>query len=389
MISEAAIRRRVKRELKNKELEYFATCTPGFEQILSEEIRNLGSVENIEIEKGGVSFSGRLDVIYHFHLSVLTAEKLLLRIVSFKVKSYPELFDRLTRVNWPVYTGAQPVLSIEASARRSKLHHTTRISETLEAAVLKFYGSEAAEQTVSSEQRPAKLQLRLFRDEATVSLNLSGEPLYRRSYKILSAAAPLRETVASALLQAAGAEYEKCISIADLFCGSGTFLSEFLLLKNRGVQTLFRNYDFQYAPFYQSSYFKRLQQYVLSAPKEKNDGLVQVFGSDLSENALAESRQNLTALNNIVDFAYSLEQADFQKAFVPFEPGIITANLPYNKRIKSEAGLSRRYLSFLQKNYQNSRQVTLCSDESLNRCKGHIRFKNGAVSVQAYTGPIG
>ena len=112
-LSQRALERRLKRHLLKVEQRFLAVCVPGFEPYLEEEVRALPEVEEVESVRGGVEFSGPLDMVYHANLHLRTAHRVLLRIDDFLAQSYPVLFDRTKRISWELYLGFAETLSIK------------------------------------------------------------------------------------------------------------------------------------------------------------------------------------------------------------------------------------------------------------------------------------
>ena len=135
-LSQRALERRLKRYFLKAEQRFLAVCAPGFEAYLEEEVRALPEVKEVAGIHGGVQFSGPLDTMYHANLQLRTAHRILLRIDDFLAQSYPVLFDRAKRVPWELYVGFTDTLSINVSAKRSRLRHHKNIAATLFDALL-------------------------------------------------------------------------------------------------------------------------------------------------------------------------------------------------------------------------------------------------------------
>ena len=168
-LSHRALERRLKRHLLKTERRFLAVCAPGFEPYLEEEVGALPDIKEVETVRGGVEFSGPLGAVYHANLRLRTAHRVLLRIDDFLAQSYPVLFNRTSRISWELYLGFEEALSLNVSAKRSRLRHHKNIATTLHDAI-------------STSLEPLGLQPKL-EDEAKLELyaRLFQRPLHPES----------------------------------------------------------------------------------------------------------------------------------------------------------------------------------------------------------------
>ncbi len=211
-------------------LEAFAACLPGVEPFLAQELEELGYIPaNHHPGEGGVGFSSTLEGLYRANLWLRTANRVLLRLGRFQAIQFAELRRKAANLPWERYlTPGQPV-AIRSTCHHSKLYHSGAVSERVLGAIGDRL-EHAPEALAFDEEQPAAqlVLVRMDNDECTISLDMSGEPLHRRGYRLAVAKAPLRETVAAAMLYASG--WDRRSPLLDPFCGSGVIPIEAALL---------------------------------------------------------------------------------------------------------------------------------------------------------------
>ena len=216
----------------------FAVCAPGLEPLVAAELAALGITPREE--RGGVEFEADRRALFRANLRLRTATRVLLRLGTFRARTFAELERRARGVPWDRLLGAGDHYRLRVSSAKSKLYHEGAVAERLHGVIEAKTGAreatrvEAGEGEADPESLAADAQLfvvRFFRDECTVSADTSGAPLYMRGYRQELARAPLRETLAAAMLLAARWPMDEMLM--DPFCGSGTIPIEAALLARR------------------------------------------------------------------------------------------------------------------------------------------------------------
>ena len=324
-----ALERRLKRHVLKETHDFLAVGAPGFEAVLLDEVQNLPGVTEARKIRGGVEFRGPLETIYHANLQLATAHRVLWRVAEFLAQSYPMLYNKAEKIAWERFLGFEKNVRFTVSARGSRLHHQPKIAETLLSAVQSAV-LPLGLHPQSSEGAALNVHVRVFRDRCTLSLDTSGEHLHRRGYRTHVGDAPLRETLAAALLKIV--DYEKYDLIIDPLCGSGTFLLE----AARGLRGLSpgsqRSFAFEHFPVYQPARWTRL--------KESEAGVrpttVKLLGFDKDAKALQAARENAerAGVAEVVrfDVADALTLA-YEKLGATSKNPLLIGNPPYGKRL--------------------------------------------------------
>ncbi len=331
--------KRLQRHLIGRERDFFAATAPGVGRAAAAEISRIpASLGNIREIPGGVTFSGKLPDAWAVNLHARITSRLLLRLAEFTALSFERLEARVAEIPWELiyYADTDPML--RSSTRKCRLYHTDGVAERVFNGLrrrLSETGTPSPEDAVT--RIPQTVFVRGLRDRFTVSADTSGALLHIRGFKA-PGEAPLRETLAAAVLELAG--YRGDRPLLDPMCGSGAFTLEAVRIARRIPPGLRREFAFMAWP---SFIPKRWANMVKTAEREMNTGPIPpVVASDLR-------RQAVSALKNTVtkaDLGPNLRvlHRDFfalQRKDLPGPPGLVVLNPPYGKRLGSaEEGTS-------------------------------------------------
>ena len=395
-LSERALQRRLKRHFLKEQHDYFAVCTPGFEDVLLREVQELPGVDRARVDAGGVTFTGPVDALYHANLLLSSANRVLLRVAEFSASTTPMLFDQTSRQRWEFFVKDGARVRIVSSARKSKLNHHGRITETLAAGMNACLEPLGVPFTPTQEDAyDLELHVRLHRDRCTLSVNTSGEHLHRRGWRVLTSQAPIRETLAAAILRRTGLENEPGRVLIDPFCGSGTFLVEAAHLLSGYPPGAARPFAFERLPFFQESKWHRFRREAVQRAAPVRPRLL---GFDLAQDVVDLARQNAAKAG--VDGAIELAHADALSidlsSFAGEEGTTLVANLPYGERLGDRQqvdALARRFAAKLNAKCSGWRVALVTGraehtrDLRLND-RDVLHFRNGGLKVALTSGVI-
>jgi putative N6-adenine-specific DNA methylase len=387
----SGLERRLKRRFLKAPHRFFAITTPGFEEILKAEVALLPGVSMVQTEKGGVLFSGPFQTVYHAHLRLRTANRVLLRVDSFTARSYPELYNKAKRIMWELYCGFNPAVSFEVTSRSSRLHHTGNVADAVCKACADHMAKLGLTVTRKSDA-PVRFLARYADDACTISVNASGELLHKRGYRREIGHAPLRETTAAALLEAA--QWRAFGTIADPLCGSGTFLIEAALMAAGRPPGADRPYAFEQWPSFKPTLWQRLRR----AAEKSTARPLRIIGSDISEAAVEQAFRNAQRAG--VAASIELTRRDcfaFNAKGEAGTSGLIISNVPYGKRAfahdNSLHDFYKQWGDHLKRCCHGWYYGFLTADESFRamaglRAASTLRFENGGIKVMFVTGRI-
>jgi len=311
-------------------LDCYAITAPGIEAITASELQALGATIDAT-EPGGVTFKADASLLYRANLELRTASRVLKRVAQFDARTWFELERHAKKIPWSALLGAGMVPEFEVTSRKSKLYHNRGIAQRLERIV--GAGGAAAEDDPS---RVARFQVRAVRDHFTISADASGELLHRRGYRLETAKAPLRETLAAAMLL--GCKWSDATALLDPFCGSGTLPIEAALLARRIPPGLHRTFAFQSWPDFDATLWAAIRA---DAESRILPDAPLIIGSDRDAGAIEAARANAERAG--VGASTEFRNVPLSAMHPMPSPGLLLTNPPYGARIGEEKALRNLY----------------------------------------------
>ena len=307
-------------------------CSPGLKTLCQSEILESGlSGDKLEMIQGGIEFNARLTDCMQLNLHLRSASRILMRISRFKADSFEKLEKKLQAIDWILYLPKNANLKFNVTARKSRLYHSDAIAQRCERIIVNQLGSVSGDKP-DKKTSPQTLYIRAENDAFTLSLDSTGDLLFKRGIKQNVGKAPLRENLAFAML--AWAKFSTQDILIDPMCGSGTFSLEAAMMTTLVPPGFFRSFAFEAWPgFSHKTYAFQKHQ-----AKEKFLSFTrkQIFASDVDEMALAAMKENLShhAFTHIIDLAgkdfFSIDPSRIS----PGKKGVIMLNPPYGKRLE-------------------------------------------------------
>jgi putative N6-adenine-specific DNA methylase len=361
---------------------FFASVAPGLAPVCRSELSALGC-SDLQLVAGGVEFSGKLSDLYRANLWLRSASRVVVRLARMRCRSFPDLYRAAAKLPWGRFLrpGSAPLFRV--TCRESRLMHSGRVAETLQAALAHALGGVP----VAGGRQPLLL-VRVVNDEVEISVDSSGELLHRRGYRTAVAAAPLRETLAAGILQRLA--WDGRIPLADPLCGTGTFLLEGWSLACGTAPGIARDFAFMDWPGYRPGLWQVL---CADAQRSVRPCAVAISGGDADAVALAAAHANLERL----DPGHGVTLAHLPLERQPVHPGagLVVCNPPYGKRLLADAPLEPYFATLgreLQRAYPAWRKALLVPAPQLARATG-LRLHevavldNGGLRVGLYATP--
>jgi putative N6-adenine-specific DNA methylase len=373
--------------------ELFTVCAPGLEPYVEKELlandliassesgfSKKASTLNVTSEEdfsGGVEFSGGLEAIYRANLCIRTASRILVRLGSFYAAAFSELRKKAARLDWSPFISPDSKVNIRVTCHKSRLYHSDAVADRVLGAIsdnLKF-------PVVLDKKSGVLVIVRLLHDRCTISIDSSGEHLHRRGYRLATAKAPLRETLAAGVVLASG--WDQSSPLIDPFCGSGTIPIEAALISYRQMPGQNRRFAFMDWPFYDQALWEKVIYNKQSISKLEG---VQIIGSDRDAGAVNLARMNAERAGASKWISYSRQSIS---AIQPIGIGWIVTNPPYGLRVKSSHDLRNLYAQIgnvLREKCTGWQVAILCSDRKLLaqtdlKLETSLSFDNGGIRV--------
>ncbi len=314
----------------------YAITPPGVEHLTAAELGALGVTPGAT-EPGGVVFQASLRQLVRTNLELRTANRIVVRVAEFPARAFYELERKSKRLPWQEFLAPGAPVRFRVTSRKSKLYHQDAVAERL---VTAARGEGRAEPGDDEEEDGATAQLflvRIVRDVVTISADSSGELLHRRGYRQATGKAPLRETLAAAMLLGAG--YDGSRPLLDPFCGSGTIPIEAALLARRIAPGLRRSFALEQWPGFDRALGAAIRDEAASRILPAAPAPIQ--GSDRDQGAVKAAHGNAERAGVAGDVA--LRAAPLSEMAPPPGPGLLITNPPYGLRIGEGADLRDLY----------------------------------------------
>ena len=360
----------------------FATTARGFEELLKVELTELGATE-CKIAQGGVHFQADDETLYRSLLWSRLASRILLPIVNGKVYSDLDLYSIVTGQDWLSYFDEKATFFVDFNGTNQEIRHTQFGAMRVKDAIVDYFERQGkARPNVDKDYPDVRIHVYLNKEELVVSLDLSGEALHLRGYREDTGQAPLRETLAAAIVLRSG--WKKGTPLVDPMCGSGTLLIEAAQMEVQIAPQLHRlHWGFDcWKGHNQDAWDKVKAEAVQQAETYFNQNpKPHFYGFDLDHRVLKKAQKN--AQNAGVAHLIQWKQGDVAalKNPSPDEVGTVICNPPYGERLGTTPALIALYSVFGQrlKNEFGGWNASIFSSESTLldclRMRSHRQFK--------------
>ncbi len=331
----------------------YAITAPGLEQLTAAELMAAGASLG-EIEPGGVAFNAAPGILYAANLQVRTASRFIVRVAQFHASSFAELEKHALQVAWGRWVQPEGAVHFRVTSHKSRLYHQEAVAERLERAVVAAIPgarpvrapseADTLDDDVSTLPGVQRFLVRLVDDALTLSVDSSGARLHRRGYRLASAKAPIRESLAAALLLAS--EWDGSVPLIDPLCGSGTIPIEAALLARRIPPGWRRRFAFEHWPEFKPTVWEYMRG---EAEKEILErAAVPIIAADRDAGVVEACAANAERAGvagdlSILRAALTNTLSDPEVAAV--SPGLVLTNPPYGVRVGESGRLRDLYAS--------------------------------------------
>jgi putative N6-adenine-specific DNA methylase len=318
-------------------LNCFAAVPRGSEEIAANELLALG-IEGAQVLRGGVSFATDRGGLYRANLWLRTASRVLVNLSTFPCANPAELYEGVHAINWLDLIKPTMTLAVDCTLRDSALTHSGFVALKTKDAIVDCIREQCGSRpSVDTASPDVRINIHLAKNVCTVSLDSSADSLDRRGYRLERNEAPLRETLASAVIALTG--WDGSTPLADPMCGSGTIPIEAGLVAARIAPGLNRSFGFERWLDFDARLWERILKEAKAGIRELPLGLI--TGYDRDGRALQIARRNSEAAG------FKGEIHFFNTALEEFQPegdkGVVIINPPYGKRLGDEEELRELY----------------------------------------------
>lgn len=317
-------------------MELIATAAFGLEAVVANELKHLG-YENLIIENGRVSFYGDISTIARCNLWLRSADRLLLKLGEFEARSFEELFQNTKSLPWPDWLPPTAEFPVEGKSIQSQLFSVSDCQAIVKKAIVEKMKMKYPVQWFKENGPKYKIQVALLKNKATLTIDTSGAGLHKRGYRKLSAEAPIKETLAAAMVYLSRWRVDR--ALLDPCCGSGTIPIEAGLIGRNIAPGLNRSFAAEKWPQLSSKIWQ-------SAREEARDSILPqqelgILGYDIDGQALDLARYHAGQAG--LGKQLSFHRQPLSELRSQYHYGYLVTNPPYGERLSEKAEVEHLY----------------------------------------------
>jgi putative N6-adenine-specific DNA methylase len=365
-------------------IELIATTTFGLETVTKRELIGLG-VEDINVENGKVSFMGTLRDIPRANLWLRTAERVLVKMGEFKAVTFDDLFEKTKALPWEDWIPEEGNFIVEGKSVKSQLYSISDSQRIVEKAVVERLKTKYPVEWFKKSGPRYRIEVSLLKDIATLTIDTSGEGLHKRGYRDRAGDAPIKETLAAAMVMLS--YWNKDRVLLDPFCGSGTILIEAAMIGKNIAPGLDRKFDAENWDMIPKEYWS--EEKIEAMRKIDHDTTLHLLGADTDKRSILRARDNAANVGLEDDIAFFMK--DMRDVDLQEEYGVVITNPPYGERMGEKEDVEQLYRDFGKKfmDHPTWSVYAITSNENFEGLYGKKadrkrKLYNGRIKVDYY-----
>lgn len=353
-------------------MELIATCAFGLEKLVYDELKKL-DFWVIKTEDGRVTFKGDDLELIKANLWLRCADRVEIKMGEFKATTFDQLFDAVNAMEWEKFVSKNDVFPVAATSVKSMLHSEPAIQSIVKKAVVKRLQQKYKIETLPENSEAVyQIVVKANKDQFIVAIDSSGDSLHKRGYRFRVNGAPIKETLAAAMVKLSDWAPER--SLVDPFCGTGTIAIEAALIANNIAPGLKRRFAFQKWGWLNQQNIE--QAYTEARQAITPKGRLPIYCFDLEQSVLqlAEANAEQAGFRNL-----NFKRADFNDLdFSKFENCTFITNPPYGERLEDKTAVDKMYQKLGEKFAQtkNCSLFIIVADENFPKLFGRPADKN-------------
>jgi methylase len=310
------------------EFELIAKTFMGLEEVLAQELTQLGA-NNVKIGRRMVSFTGDKEMMYRANFQLHTAIRILKPIKHFRASSADDVYEAVKNIDWSKYIERGKTFSVDSVVYSEEFRNSRFVTYKVKDAIVdQFRETTGTRPNISISNPDIRLHIHISDDQATLSLDSSGESLHRRGYRQETTEAPLNEVLAAGMILKTGWKGEK--DFIDPMCGSGTLLIEAALIARNISPGVFRK-EFAFEKW--NDFDAELFDNIYNDDSREREFEHHIYGYDIDMRAVNTALLNVRAAGFLKDI--TVKEGDFKNFKTPEKPAIMITNPPYGERIST------------------------------------------------------
>lgn len=363
--------------------EIIVPCIFGMEAFVSREIRRLG-YETTSVEDGKVTFSGDFEAVCRANIWLRCGERVLIKIAEFSAVTFDELFEQTKKADWPQWLGKDAAFPVKGFCLKSTLASMRDCQAIIKKAIVSSLSEKYGIEWFEESGPVYQIQFSVFKDKVTLMIDTSGDGLHKRGYRKISNAAPLKETIAAAMVMMSYWKFE--YPLCDPFCGSGTIPIEAAMFKRNIAPGLTRHFSAENFVQIPPEMWENAREEAESA--KRSTPLI-IYASDIDPDTvrIAEENAKIAGVADAVK-PVAADAADFVSGE---RFGSIICNPPYGERLSDLKSCEELYAK-IGKTFSHLPDWSyyiLASDENFEKCFGRKADKkrkiyNGMIKCNVY-----
>ncbi len=316
---------------------HFATCPRGLEALLAAEVERLGAGA-VAVTSGGVSFQADLRTVYRVNLESRIATRVLRRLDTKPYRNEKDIYELARSQHWGQWFRVSQSIRVDTTAVRSPLKSIDFATLRIKDAICdRFRDDTGSRPNVDTRAPDVRITAYLTQDSATLYLDTSGEPLYKRGYRTQSVEAPLKENLAAGIIALTGWQPEE--ALLDPMCGGGTLVAEAAMIGLNIAPGLGRSFGFERTSDFDPGLWASVREAAMQA--RTLDRKLSIHGSDLHYREVEYAKENLRSAG--LSDAVQIKQASATDLRPPAAEGVLVTNPPYGERIGEKDDLAALY----------------------------------------------
>ncbi len=316
-------------------MQFAAPCLFGLEGIAGDELRRLNA-EDVRVEDRRVLFTGDAHMLARANICLRTAERIHIVLAQFQAKTFEELFQGVYHAALEEFIPRNGEFPVKGKCIDSQLMSESDCQAIVKKAAARRLGEKYGISWLPEDGIKFQLQFLILKDQVSLYLDTSGPGLHKRGYRAVGNDAPLRETLAAAMIQLA--RYRGKEFLWDPFCGSGTIPIEAALIAKNRAPGLNRHFAAEEYPWIEKSVWEQVRQ---EAKDKEFNGKYRIMGSDNDPHCVSLSFANARKAG--VSDCVTFQDGDATKMSLPTDSGIIVCNPPYGQRMMEQQSAQRLY----------------------------------------------
>ncbi len=367
-----------------EKMDLIATTTFGLEAIAKRELIGLG-YNDIRLENGKVKFRGLPEDIVRANIWLRTAERLLIQVGEFKAITFDELFEKTKNLAWEDYLPEDANFVIDGKSVNSKLFSISDCQRIVEKAIVERLKTKYPVEWFQKSGPRYRIEVSLLKDIATLTIDSSGEGLHKRGYRDRAGDAPIKETLAAAMVYLSF--WNPGRVLLDPFCGAGTILIEAGMIGRNISPGLDRSFDAENFYFIDKDIWKNVRVEALKSIKQ--DEKLELLGADIDKRSILRARDNAAKVGLEDDISFFMK--DMREIDLLDNYGVVITNPPYGERVgeKKEAELLYKDFGKKFRELKTWSIYTITSNKNFEKLYGKKadrkrKLYNGRIKVDYY-----